>query len=177
MPGATPGSFRLPDDLAFVVEPGEGASIWSTDAPPSVASVLVAPINDLEAARALAEASRDRLAAVIVEPVQRAILPRPGFLEGLREICDATGPLLVFDEVVTGFRLRLGGAQEEFGVVPDLCALAKAMGGGLPIAAVAGSRALIELTVPGVSPKDRPVYMGNTLNGNPLACAAGLATL
>jgi glutamate-1-semialdehyde 2,1-aminomutase len=83
----------------------------------------------------------------------------------------------VFDEVVTGFRLKLGGAQQEFGVVPDLCALAKAMGGGLPLAAVAGKRELIELTVPGVSPKDRPVYMGNTLNGNPLACAAGLATL
>jgi len=95
----------------------------------------------------------------------------------LREICDANGALLVFDEVVTGFRLKLGGAQDEFGVVTNLCALAKATGGGLPLAAVAGKRSLIELKVPGVSPKDRPFYTGNLLNGNPLACAAGLATL
>jgi glutamate-1-semialdehyde 2,1-aminomutase len=295
MPGGTLGSFRLPDDLAFVVARGEGATIWSTDGrsyvdyvlgsgplvvghahprvvaavqdqvkrgttfyylnetatrlaekivqlvpcaeavrfcgsgteatfyalriaraatgrdtilkfsggyhgahdyglhvlgaegnveresegiPPGVTdSVVVAPFNDLEATRALAEKNRDRLAAIIVEPVQRAIPPRQGFLQGLREICDATAALLVFDEVVTGFRLKLGGAQEEFGVKPDLCALAKAMGGGLPLAAVAGRRDLIELTVPHDDPHDRAVYMGNTLNGNPLACAAGLAAL
>jgi glutamate-1-semialdehyde 2,1-aminomutase len=295
MPGATLGSFRLPDEVAFVVDRGEGATVWSTDRRPFVDyvlgsgpmilghshprvvaavqeqlrrgttfyylnekatalaekivelvpcaeavrfcgsgteatfyalriaraatgrdtilkfsggyhgshdyglhvlgaggeveresegipagvtdSVLVAPFNDLEAAQELGQANRERLAAVIVEPVQRAILPRQGFLEGLRRLCDSTGALLVFDEVVTGFRLRLGGAQEEFGVLPDLCALAKAMGGGLPIAAVAGRRELIELTVPGSDSRDRSVYMGNTLNGNPLAAAAGLATL
>ena len=140
-------------------------------------SVVVTPFNDLPAATKLAEANRSRLAAIIVEPVQRAILPAPGFLQGLRDICDRTGALLVFDEVVTGFRLALGGAQEVYGVQPDLCALAKAMGGGLPLAAVAGRRELIQMTVPRDSPKDRSVYMGNTLNGNPLACAAGLAAI
>lgn len=140
-------------------------------------SVVVAPFNDLPATAALAESNRDRLAAIIVEPVQRAIPPEPGFLQGLREICDRTGALLVFDEVVTGFRLALGGAQDVYGVTPDLAALAKAMGGGLPLAAVAGRRDLIELTVPRSDRNERAVYMGNTLNGNPLSCAAGLAAL
>ena len=140
-------------------------------------SVLVAPFNDLEATTALVEAHRDRLAAIIVEPVQRAIPPLPGFLAGLRSLCDSVGALLLFDEVVTGFRLELGGAQSHYGVTPDLCALAKAMGGGLPLAAVAGRRELIELTVPRSERNERAVYMGNTLNGNPLSCAAGLAAL
>lgn len=140
-------------------------------------SVLVAPFNDLASATALALANRDRLAAIIVEPVQRAIPPVPGFLKGLRSLCDQIGALLVFDEVVTGFRLALGGAQAVYGVTPDLCALAKAMGGGLPLAAVAGRRPLIELTVPRAERTERAVYMGNTLNGNPLSCAAGLAAL
>ena len=140
-------------------------------------SVVVAPFNDLAATAALADAHRERLAAIIVEPVQRAIPPSSGFLEGLREICDRTGALLVFDEVVTGFRLALGGAQEVYRVTPDLAALAKAMGGGLPLAAVAGRRELIELTVPRSERNERAVYMGNTLNGNPLSCAAGLAAL
>jgi glutamate-1-semialdehyde 2,1-aminomutase len=140
-------------------------------------TVLVAPYNDLETTTALVAPIADRLAAVIVEPVQRSLMPRPGFLEGLRELCDRTGALLVFDEVVTGFRLALGGAQEAFGVEPDLCALGKVIGGGLPLAAVAGRRDLLELTVPGRPQDGRSVYMSGTLNGNAIAAAAGLATL
>ena len=139
-------------------------------------TVLVAPFNDLATTRRVAEAAGPELAAVIVEPVQRALLPRPGFLAGLRELCDRTGALLVFDEVVTGFRLALGGAQQLYGVTPDLCALGKVVGGGLPLAAVAGRREVVELSVPG-APRERAVYLSGTLNGNPLAAAAGLATL
>jgi glutamate-1-semialdehyde 2,1-aminomutase len=150
----------------------------SAGIPRSVADgVLVAPFNDLAATVQLAQANRETLAAVIVEPVQRSLVPLPGFLEGLRELCDRIGAVLIFDEVVTGFRMSLGGAQQVYGVIPDLCALGKAMGGGLPIAAVAGRRDLLELTVPTLSETPRSVYMGNTLNGNPLACAAGLAAL
>lgn len=140
-------------------------------------TVIVAPFNDLDATEALVEANRERLAAIIVEPVQRAIMPVPGFLEGLRSLCTRVGSLLIFDEIVTAFRLRLGGAQEAFNVVPDLCSLGKVMGGGLPIAAVAGSRQLLELTVPRPDGAGPGVYMGNTLNGNPLSCVAGLAAL
>ncbi len=148
----------------------------SAGIPAAVAeTVLVAPFNDLERTLELAEANARRLAAIVVEPVQRAIEPRPGFLQGLRQICDRTGALLVFDEVVTGFRLALGGAQERYGVRPDLCALAKALGGGLPLAAVAGRRDVLEASVPAGG--RLPAYLGGTLNGNPLAAAAGLATL
>jgi glutamate-1-semialdehyde 2,1-aminomutase len=140
-------------------------------------TMLVAPYNDLETTTQLVEPVADRLAAIIVEPVQRSLMPRPGFLAGLRSLCSRIGALLVFDEVVTGFRLALGGAQEAFGVEPDLCSLGKVIGGGLPLAAVAGRRDVLELTVPGRTADGRSVYMSGTLNGNAIAAAAGLATL
>jgi glutamate-1-semialdehyde 2,1-aminomutase len=140
-------------------------------------TMLVAPYNDLETTTQLIEPVAERLAAIIVEPVQRSLLPRPGFLAGLRTLCSRTGALLVFDEVVTGFRLALGGAQEAFGVKPDLCSLGKVIGGGLPLAAVAGRCDVLELTVPNRTEDGRSVYMSGTLNGNAIAAAAGLATL
>jgi glutamate-1-semialdehyde 2,1-aminomutase len=140
-------------------------------------TVLVAPYNDLDAATEITLAHADRLAAIIVEPVQRALLPLPGFLAGLRALADRIGALLIFDEVVTGFRLSLGGAQQKFGVTPDLCALGKIVGGGLPLAAIVGRRDLIELTVPNRPDDGKSVYLNGTLNGNPLASAAGLATI
>lgn len=140
-------------------------------------TVVIAPYNDLERTRHIAQPVARDIAAIIVEPVQRGFLPAPGFLEGLRKLADECGALLVFDEVVTGFRLALGGGQELFGVTPDLCALGKIVGGGLPLAAVAGRADVLELTVPGRPNDGRSVFMSGTLNGNPLACAAGLATL
>lgn len=140
-------------------------------------TVLLAPFNDLQAATRLIEPVADRLAAVIVEPVQRAILPKPGFLQGLRALCDRIGAVLVFDEVVTGFRLAVGGAQTFYGVTPDLCSLGKVVGGGLPLAAVAGRGDILELTVPDRRNDGRSVYFNGTLNGNAIAAAAGLATL
>ena len=138
------------------------------------ADVLIAPFNDLATAERIVSGHADRLAAIIVEPVQRVIPPAPGFLEGLRALCDRYGIVLVFDEVVTGFRLAPGGAQERFGVIPDVCALGKILGGGLPLAAVAGSIAVMQ-TAAGTG--STAAYVSGTLSGNPLAAAAGLATL
>ncbi len=140
-------------------------------------TVLVAPFNDLDAATRLIEPVADQVAAIIVEPVQRAIPPRPGFLEGMRALCDRIGAVLVFDEVVTGFRLAVGGAQAFYGVTPDLCSLGKVVGGGLPLSAVAGRGDILELTVPDRANDGRSVYFNGTLNGNAIAAAAGLATL
>ena len=139
--------------------------------------VLVAPYNDLDAATRLLHAHRDELAGVIVEPFQRIIPPVPGFLQGLRAVTAELGIPLIFDEVVTGFRLAYGGAQEYYGVLPDICMLGKVIGGGFPLAAVAGrgdimahfDRAL-------VAPADFLFQVG-TLSGNPVAATAGLATL
>ena len=141
------------------------------------ASVLVAPYNDLEAVRRIVAEHRADLAAVIVEPVQRIVFPRPGFLEGLRKICTDNDVLLIFDEVVTGFRLAWGGAQEYFGVRPDLASYGKIVGGGGPLGCVAGRAEVIERANP--ENKDRPgyAYINGTLHGNPVAAAAGLATL
>ncbi len=134
---------------------------------------LTAAYNDLEgAARVAAEIP---LAAIIVEPYagnMGCVPPRPGFLEGLREICDRTGALLVFDEVITGFRVARGGATERTGVRPDLVCLGKVIGGGLPVGAYGGSRALMSVVAP-----LGPAYQAGTLSGNPLAMAAGAATL
>lgn len=140
-------------------------------------TVLVAPYNDLDAVTRLVQPVADQIAAIIVEPVQRSIMPRPGFLAGLRALSDRIGALLIFDEVVTGFRLAHGGGQQMFGVKPDLCSLGKAIGGGLPMAAVAGRRDILDLSVPDRPADGRYVYLSGTLNGNPLAAAAGLATL
>jgi len=138
--------------------------------------VLVGEFNDIENTVAQIRENADQLAAVIVEPFQRNIAPAPGFLEALREITRLTGVVLIFDEVVTGFRLGWGGAQGRYGVSPDLATYGKIIGGGLPLGAVAGSRRLMDLASPGHKGGDA-VYFSSTLNGNPLAAAAGLATL
>jgi glutamate-1-semialdehyde 2,1-aminomutase len=140
-------------------------------------SVLVAPYNDLGTMRRIIEAERKDLAAVIVEPVQRIIFPRDDFLTGLRRLCDENGVLLIFDEVVTGFRLAYGGAQEYFGVVPDLASYGKIVGGGGPVACVAGRSEIIELANPANRGSGRYVLINGTLHGNPLGSVAGLATL
>jgi glutamate-1-semialdehyde 2,1-aminomutase len=139
--------------------------------------VLVAPFNDIEAATAMVREHREELAAVILEPFQRIIPPMPGFLEGLRKITTEHGIPLIFDEVVTGFRFAYGGAQEYYGVVPDLCTLGKVIGGGFPLAAIAG-RADIMAHFDRDRVGDEGFLMQvGTLSGNPVAAAAGLATL
>ena len=139
--------------------------------------VLVAPFNDADAVEKIVRGHRDELAAVIVEPLQREIPPQPGFLQALREITRRYDVLLIFDEVVTGFRLAWGGAQERYGVVPDLAALGKIIGGGYPLAAVAGRREILALSDPARRRDPGYVCITGTLNGSPVAAAAGLATL
>ncbi len=139
--------------------------------------VLIAPYNDLEVVRRLAEENRDDLAAIIVEPAQRVIFPKEGYLQGLRDICDELGILLIFDEVVTGFRLAYGGAQAYFGVIPDLASYGKIVGGGGPVGCVAGSEQIMEQCNPVNRGGANYAYINGTLHGNPVGCAAGLATL
>lgn len=139
--------------------------------------VLVAPFNDLAAARAIVAERADGLAAVIVEPLQRCTPPEPGFLDGLRELCDSHGVLLIFDEVVTGFRLAYGGAQEVYGVVPDLVAYGKALGGGAPIGAFAGRAGIMDLVSESRIGTEDYVWMASTLGGNPVSAAAANAAL
>ncbi len=139
--------------------------------------VLVAPFNDIETTAALVRKHKDELACVIVEPLQRTIPPAPGFLEGLRQVTRECGVLLVFDEVVTGFRLAWGGAQELWGVVPDLVCLGKVIGGGYPIGAVAGPEEMFRLVTPQAVAENRFVIISGTFSGNPLSATAGLATL
>jgi glutamate-1-semialdehyde 2,1-aminomutase len=141
----------------------------------AVSGTIVLPYNDLEAVEQAFARARGEIAAVIVEPVAAnmgLVLPAPGFLAGLRALCDEDGALLVFDEVITGFRVALGGAQARFGVIPDLTCFAKVIGGGLPVGAYGGRRALLERIAP-----VGDVYQAGTLSGNPLATAAGLAVL
>ena len=136
---------------------------------------LTAQFNDLDSVRALLEENPGQVAAVIVEPVAAnmgVVGPAPGFLEGLRALCDQHGALLIFDEVITGFRLALGGAQAYFGVQADLVTFGKIIGGGMPVGAYCGSRALMEQVAP-----CGPVHQAGTLSGNPVAMAAGLAQL
>jgi glutamate-1-semialdehyde 2,1-aminomutase len=140
-------------------------------------TMLITPYNDLDHLRGIVEDHVDELAGIIVEPVQRIIRPRPGFLEGLRAICDETGLVLIFDEVVTGFRLAYGGAQEYFGVQADLASYGKIVGGGGPMGAVVGRADLIDQAHPGRKGSPGYVYASGTLHGNPLGAAAGLATL
>lgn len=140
-------------------------------------TVLVVPYNDLEALERLVTPVVDRVAGIIAEPVQRIIRPLPGFLEGLRSFCDQHGLLLIFDEVVTGFRLSYRGAQGYFGVTPDLAAFGKIIGGGGSLSCVAGQADLIARTNPRLKGTPRFVYTSGTFHGNPLAAAAGLATL
>jgi glutamate-1-semialdehyde 2,1-aminomutase len=141
----------------------------------SARDTLTAPYNDLAAVRALFAERGTEIAVIAVEPVAAnmgVVPPDPGFLEGLRELCDTHGALLFFDEVITGFRIAYGGAQSFFGVRPDLTALGKVMGGGFPCAAFGGRADLMELLAP-----TGPVYQAGTLSGNPVAVAAGIAAL
>jgi glutamate-1-semialdehyde 2,1-aminomutase len=139
--------------------------------------LLVAPFNDLEAARSIVGEHAGELAGVIVEPLQRCIPPEPGFLEGLRELCSAEGVLLIYDEVVTGFRLAYGGAQAYYGVVPDLVAYGKALGGGYPIGAFGGRAEVMEMVNEHRIGGPDYVWMASTLGGNPISTAAANAAL
>ena len=153
--------------LGIPSSPGVPASV--------VADTLVCPYNDIEAVATAVAAHGSSLACVLVEPVagnMGVVPPEPGFLEGLRELCDESGALLVFDEVITGFRVARGGAQERFGVLPDLTLLGKILGGGLPLAAFGGRVEIMERLAP-----SGDVYQAGTLSGNPLATAAGLSVL
>jgi glutamate-1-semialdehyde 2,1-aminomutase len=139
--------------------------------------VLVAPFNDLETVASLVREHKADLAGIIVEPCQRLIPPRPGFLEGLRKLTAENGLVLIFDEVVTGFRFAYGGAQAYFGVTPDICTLGKAIGGGFPLAAIAGRADIMDHFDKGAVGEEKFLMQVGTLSGNPIAAAAGLMTL
>jgi glutamate-1-semialdehyde 2,1-aminomutase len=164
----------------FLVKAGSGvATLGLPDSPgvpkSATSNTLTAPFNDLEAVKALFEENRDEIAGVILEPVvgnAGFISPDAGFLEGLRELTHEHGALLVFDEVMTGFRIAYGGAQEKFGVTPDLTTLGKVIGGGLPVGAYGGRRDIMSMVAPA-----GPMYQAGTLSGNPLAMTAGIKTL
>ena len=160
----------------FLVQAGSGATTLGTPTSPGVpaataADTLIADYNDLESVARLCRAHRDSIAAVIVEPIagnMGVVPPAPGFLDGLRGLCDEHGAVLVFDEVISGFRASRGGAQAVYGVRPDLTCLGKIIGGGLPVGAYGGRADLMERVAPA-----GPVYQAGTLSGNPLAMTAG----
>ena len=165
---------------SFLISAGSGAATFGNPDSPGVTpgtarDTLTAPFNNLAAVEYLIEQNKDDIAAIITEPVvgnMGCVLPREGFLEGLRRLCDLHGIVLVFDEVMTGFRLAPGGAQELLGIIPDLCTLGKIIGGGLPVGAYGGKKEIMDW----VSPSG-PVYQAGTLSGNPVAMAAGYTTL
>jgi len=165
---------------ALLASAGSGLATLGIPASPGVpsgaaADTIVVPYNDLDAAAKAVMRHGEGLAAIIVEPVAAnmgVVPPEPGYLETLRRLCDVSGALLVFDEVITGFRVARGGAQERFGVLPDLTVLGKIVGGGLPLAAFGGRAEIMDLLAPA-----GPVYQAGTLAGNPLATAAGLSVL
>lgn len=165
---------------SFLVAAGSGlltqAIPGSPGVPPEIAGLTLSlPYNDLEAVRQAVRRHPGEIAAIMVEPVagnMGVVPPQPGFLEGLRQICNQNGCLLIFDEVITGFRVGWGGAQALYGVTPDLTCLGKIMGGGLPVGAYGGRRELLSQMAP-----SGPIYQAGTLAGNPVAVAAGLATL
>jgi glutamate-1-semialdehyde 2,1-aminomutase len=165
---------------SLLVKAGSGALTLgqpdSAGIPSTLAALTLAlPFNDLDALRAAFAQNKNEIAAVIVEPIPAnagLIPPAPGFLETLRELCTANGTLLIFDEVMTGFRLGRGGAQERLGIRPDLSCFGKVIGGGLPVGALGGPAGIIDFLAP-----LGPVYQAGTLSGNPLAMAAGLAQL
>jgi glutamate-1-semialdehyde-2,1-aminomutase len=165
---------------SLLVKAGSGALTHgqpdSAGVPAALAGLTITvPFNDPDAVRRAFHANKGEIAAVILEPVPAnagLYLPEPGFLEGLREICTAEGALLIFDEVMTGFRVAPGGAQELYGVMPDLTAMGKVIGGGLPVGAFGGRTEIMDRLSP-----DGPVYQAGTLSGNPVAMAAGLAQL
>lgn len=153
-------------------------SIDSAGIPKSVADeMVVAAFNDIDMVRSLIEEQKDELAGVIVEPFQRLIPPKPGFLQALREVTAEHGIPLIFDEVVTGFRFAYGGAQEYYGVVPDLCTLGKIVGGGFALAAIAGRADIMKHFDRLAMTDDDFIFQVGTLSGNPVAAVAGLATL
>ncbi|HEX7069616.1 MAG TPA: glutamate-1-semialdehyde 2,1-aminomutase [Rhodothermales bacterium] len=164
----------------FLIAAGSGATTFGRPNSPGVtaaaaAETLVARFNDVDSVRGLFQRYPGEIACVIVEPVagnMGCVPPEPGFLQALRAICDETGALLIFDEVMTGFRVARGGAQERYGVKPDLTTLGKIIGGGLPVGAYGGRADLMEQVAP-----SGPIYQAGTLSGNPVAMAAGYAML
>ncbi|WP_027185507.1 glutamate-1-semialdehyde 2,1-aminomutase [Desulfovibrio inopinatus] len=165
---------------SFLAAAGSGLATLSIPGTPgvpedTVKQTLLAPYNDLDAVKALFEKHGDDIACLFVEPVagnMGLVLPADGFLQGLRDICTQYGALLIFDEVITGFRASFGGAQERFGIKPDLTTLGKIIGGGFPVGAYGGRKDIMERIAP-----SGDVYQAGTLSGNPVAMAAGLATL
>ncbi|RBL88762.1 glutamate-1-semialdehyde 2,1-aminomutase [Chitinophaga flava] len=165
---------------AFLVSAGSGVATLGIQSVPGVTATvaddtLTAPYNNLPAVEQLIADNPDQIAAIIVEPVagnMGCILPQPGFLEGLRQLCDANGILLIFDEVMTGFRLARGGAQELFGIRADLVTFGKIIGAGMPVGAVAGPKSIMENLAPAGK-----VYQAGTLSGNPIAMIAGYTLL
>ena len=165
---------------AFLIQAGSGAVTFGSPNSPGVTAgtardTLLARYNDLESVEALVKANPGAIAAIILEPVagnMGCIPPEPGFLEGLRDLCTRQGILLIFDEVMTGFRLARGGAQEVLGIQADMVAFGKVIGGGLPVGAFAASKEIMRHLAP-----EGPVYQAGTLSGNPLAMGAGLAML
>jgi glutamate-1-semialdehyde 2,1-aminomutase len=165
---------------ALLASAGSGVATLALPSTPGVpetvtGNTIVCPYNDVDAAAAAVAKYGEGLAAIIVEPVagnMGVVPPEPGYLEALRRLCDASGALLVFDEVITGFRVARGGAQELYGVTPDLTILGKIVGGGLPLAAFGGRADVMDRLAP-----SGDVYQAGTLSGNPLATAAGLAVL
>ena len=139
--------------------------------------MLIAPFNDAEYLTSLLAEHGDRIAGIIIEPLQRIIPPLPGFMQVVRDLCDKYGIVLIFDEVVTGFRFAYGGAQQVYGVTPDLCTLGKIIGGGFPLAAVAGRKVIMDHFDKALVGADRWLMMLGTLSGNPVAAAAGLKTM
>jgi len=139
--------------------------------------MLIAPFNDVEFARSLIAEHRDEIAGIIVEPLQRIIPPEPGFLQAIRDECDKHGIVLIFDEVVTGFRFSYGGAQELYGVTPDVCTLGKVIGGGFPLAAIVGRKDIMDHFDKGKVGSDGWLMQLGTLSGNPVASVAGLKTM
>ncbi|MCG8308427.1 MAG: glutamate-1-semialdehyde 2,1-aminomutase [Cytophagales bacterium] len=165
---------------SFLIAAGSGVATMGTPDSPGVTrgtanDTLTAPYNDLESVRKLIDRNEGEVAAIIIEPVagnMGCVLPKEGFLAGLRQLCDDHGIILIFDEVMTGFRLAKGGAQEVFGIHPDLTTLGKIIGGGMPVGAYGGNKEIMDC----VSPAG-PVYQAGTLSGNPIAMSAGLAML
>lgn len=165
---------------SFLIAAGSGLSTFGVPNSPGVTQgtakdTLLANYNDLENVKALFEANKNEIAAIIIEPVagnMGCVPPKDGFLQSLREVCDANGALLIFDEVMTGFRLAKGGAQELYGVTADIACFGKVIGGGLPVGAFAARHEIMDYLAP-----LGPVYQAGTLSGNPLAMAAGLAML
>ncbi|HEX4481609.1 MAG TPA: glutamate-1-semialdehyde 2,1-aminomutase [Rudaea sp.] len=165
---------------AFLVKAGSGALTFGVPTSPGVPKsladlTLTLPFNDLDAARKLFDEVGDRVAGLIIEPIagnMNCIPPRAGFLAGLRDLCTKHGALLIFDEVMTGFRVALGGAQALYDITPDLSTFGKVIGGGMPVGAYGGRRDIMEKVAP-----SGPIYQAGTLSGNPVAMAAGLAML